>query len=260
MNFSAKTVVVTGAGTGIGAAAAKMFLERGAQVVATQNNAPAPHGTRRVRMNLCNADSIAAACELMPERIDALCNFAGLGADGGTPERVISANYVGTRIFTEMLLDRISPNGCVLNTASSAARNWRRDIDLARNFLAFRSFDDVAIFLASHNLTNQQSYTVAKQAIVLWTFQLANQFAKTGRRFNVLNPGFTDTPMLRAAFGASNHAVAALPLDQTRIAAPEEVASVALFLCSDAAAVLSGSEIAADAGLTAALHRREYQF
>jgi NAD(P)-dependent dehydrogenase (short-subunit alcohol dehydrogenase family) len=126
-----------------------MFLERGAQVVAIQNNAPAAHGTRKVRMNLCDADSIAAACELMPERIDALRNFAGLGADTGTPERVISANYVGTRIFTEMLLDRISPSGRVLNTASSAARNWRRDIDLARNFLAFRSFDDVAIFLAS---------------------------------------------------------------------------------------------------------------
>ena len=59
MQFSGKTVVVTGAGSGIGAAAAQLFLEQGAEVVAIQNTAPAEHGTRRVRMNLCDAASIA---------------------------------------------------------------------------------------------------------------------------------------------------------------------------------------------------------
>jgi NAD(P)-dependent dehydrogenase (short-subunit alcohol dehydrogenase family) len=260
MQFSGKTVVVTGAGSGIGAAAAQLFLEQGAEVVAIQNTAPAAHGTRRVRMNLCDAASIAAACRLLPERVDVLCNFAGVGADGGTPERVIAVNYVGTRLFTETLLDRLAADGCVLNTGSSAGRHWRRDIDVARRLLEVRRLDEIAGFVAAETLTAQQYYTTAKEAIALWTFRLANQYARTGRRFNVLNPGFTDTPMLRAAFGAGNATVAALPLDQTRIAAPMEIARIALFLCSGAAAVMTGSEVAADAGLTAALHRREFQF
>lgn len=260
MSFTGKTVVVTGAGTGIGAAAAKLFLDGGAEVIAVQNNSPAPHATRRVKMSLGDQASIEAAATEMPDRIDVLCNIAGLGADQGTPEQVIGVNYIGARLFTELMLDRVAPTGAILNTSSSAGRNWRRDIDLARQVLAMRRFEDAGPFWEKAGLAHQMSYTLAKEAVVLWTFQLASELAKTGPRVNVLSPGFTDTPMLQRAFAKGNATVSALPLDKTRIAAPEEVARVAVFLCSDAAGVMTGSEVAADAGLTAAQHRDQFGF
>ena len=143
MSFAGKRVVVTGAGSGIGASAARMFLEQGAEVIAVQNRAPAPHASRRVTMNLGDPASIAAAAAAIPEDIDILCNIAGMGADGNTPEDIIGVNFIGTRMFTELLLNRISPQGCVLNTGSVAGRYWRRDIELMRQILAMRSLNEV---------------------------------------------------------------------------------------------------------------------
>lgn len=258
MRFEGKTVVVTGAGTGIGAAAARMFLDEGAEVVAVQNVSPAPHVTRRVSMSLGNADSIAAAREQMPGKIDILCNIAGMGADGNTPEAIIGVNFIGTRMFTEHLIDRIAPGGCVLNTASVAGRFWRSKIELVRQILEMRRFEDVAPFWAAHKLEHQMSYALAKSAVVAWTMKLAQTHVRSGLRFNVLSPGFTDTPMLQRAFASANASVKQLAESNNSISTPEDVARIALFLCSDEARVINGADILADAAQMATMNCREY--
>lgn len=258
MTFAGKRVVVTGAGTGIGAAAAKLFLDAGAEVIAVQNRARAPHGSRRVTMNLGDPASIAVACAALPDRFDILCNIAGMGADGNTPEDIIGVNFIGTRLFTEAVLDRIAPGGCVLNTASVAARYWRRDIAMVHRLLAIRSFEEVAPFWAAAGLEHQKSYHIAKAAVVAWTMKMASTHVRTGPRFNVISPGFTDTPMLQRAFAVANETVKALAESNNSIAQPEDVAKVAVVLCSDAARVINGADIAADAGLLSTINCTEY--
>lgn len=258
MSFAGKRIVVTGAGTGIGAATADILVRAGAEVIAVQNRVPAPHATSRVTMNLADAGSIAAAAAALPDRIDILCNIAGMGADGNTAEDIIGVNYIGTRMFTEALLDRIAPDGCVVNTASVAARYWRRDADLVRQVLALRRFEDAAPFWATAGLDHQKSYHMAKAAVVAWTMRLAVDHVKTGPRFNVVSPGFTDTPMLQRAFAVANETVKALAHSNNSIAQPEDVAKVVVFLCSDAARVINGADIAADAGLLATINCNEY--
>jgi NAD(P)-dependent dehydrogenase (short-subunit alcohol dehydrogenase family) len=98
----------------------------------------------------------------------------------------------------------------------------------------------------------QDAYTASKGALISLTKSLAVQYARQNIRANIIHPGIVETPMQepyladpakRAAFEAST------PLG--RLARPEEIASVALFLASDDASYVTGAEIAVDGGYTA---------
>src|SRR5919202_1664754 len=98
----------------------------------------------------------------------------------------------------------------------------------------------------------QDAYTASKGALIALTKSLAVQYARHHIRANIIHPGIVETPMQapyladpakRAAFEA------ATPLG--RLARPEEIAQVALFLASDEASYVSGAEIAVDGGYTA---------
>ena len=260
MDFSGKHVVVTGAGTGIGAATAKMFLDQGAEVTAVQRVVTAPHATTRVHVDLTSAESIVAGCREMPDTIDVLCNIAGVSMDGSAPASIIGTNYIGTRMLTELLLERIPATGCVINTSSTAGRYWRREIDHARRLLAVTAFEDIQPLWDTLGLDDEQSYHLAKQTVVVWTMKMASQHAASGPRFNVVSPGFTLTPMLQRALDSGNELVRQLALSNSRMSQPEEVAPVYLFLASDEARVVNGVELPADAGLMATLNCRDFEF
>ncbi len=98
----------------------------------------------------------------------------------------------------------------------------------------------------------QDAYTASKGALISLTKSLAVQFARQGIRANIIHPGIVETPMQapyladpakRAAFEGST------PLG--RLARPEEIAQVALFLASDEASYVTGAEIPVDGGYTA---------
>ncbi|MGH2368550.1 MAG: SDR family NAD(P)-dependent oxidoreductase, partial [Chloroflexota bacterium] len=98
----------------------------------------------------------------------------------------------------------------------------------------------------------QDAYTASKGALISLTKSLAVQYARQGIRANILHPGIVETPrqepyladpQKRAAFEAST------PLG--RLARPEEIASVALFLASDEPSYVTGAEIVVDGGYTA---------
>jgi NAD(P)-dependent dehydrogenase (short-subunit alcohol dehydrogenase family) len=98
----------------------------------------------------------------------------------------------------------------------------------------------------------QDAYTASKGALISLTKSLAVQYARQGIRANIIHPGIVETPMQepyladpakRRAFESST------PLG--RLARPEEIANVALFLASDEASYVTGAEIAVDGGYTA---------
>jgi NAD(P)-dependent dehydrogenase (short-subunit alcohol dehydrogenase family) len=258
MGFSNKKVVLTGAGSGIGRAIAKMFLEQGAIVYAIQNRSPAEFASYRISMNLADPQSIDQASGEIPDHFDILCNAAGLGADGNTAKDIIAVNFLGTKRLTENILDRLSPSGCLLNFGSTAGRHWRRDIDLVKVLLAMSDFEDVGPFWQPLNLPNQSAYGLSKAAVTVWSMKLANRYSQNGPRINVLSPGFTDTPMLQKAMAEGNEVIHNLAKSNHHMAQPEDVARVALFLCSAEAAVINGAEILADGGLVATGNCAEY--
>ena len=258
MRFKDRLVVVTGAATGIGASAARLFEEEGAEVVAVQNRTPAPYGSRRITMDLADPESIEAAAAQVPDRVDFLCNIAAMGADDNSPEDIIGANFLGTRRFTELVFNRVAKHGSILNTASVAARYWRQNVELVLKVMAMTDRAELVPFWRSLRREHQFSYTLSKAAIVVWSMKLANAHAATGPRVNVVSPGFTDTPMLQRAFANANQAVKKLAESNNSIASPDDVARIYLLLCSDEARVINGTEILADAGLMSTVNIKDY--
>ena len=245
-----KVALITGAGAGIGRATARVFAEAGAAVglcdTVVATGAEVAREIERgggramfVPADVADAeavrwfvDQVAAAFG----RIDILVSNAGVSSPRASvqdlPEsewhRVLGVNlhghFYGAKYAVPHLLR--AGGGAIVNTAS---------------------------VLAEATLPGGLAYTTSKAAVIGFTKALAHDLGPHRIRVNCLLPGSTDTPMMwqgvppdeRAAVEAE--VARAQPL--RRVARPEEIARVALFLASDAASFMTGAAVVVDGGL-----------
>ena len=101
--FEGKTIVVTGAASGIGAETARIVKEQGATVIGLDLNEPAANVDRYIRVDMSDPASIDEAVAAIPAGVDAICNIAGLPP---TKNRalVLKVNFLGLRDFTEKMI------------------------------------------------------------------------------------------------------------------------------------------------------------
>ena len=240
--FDGRTVLVTGAGSGIGYAMAEAFLEDGAHVYAA-DIAPdgCPDGATAVFLDVTDEAAVSGTVEqALAEtgRVDVLCNNAGIGstADPLTCtveewDRVFAVNVRGTFIGTRYALPPMlrQGSGAIVNTASIAGLVGLRD---------------------------RAAYCASKGAVIAFTRQVAIQYAGTGVRCNCVCPGTVDSPWVgRLLDQAADPAQARQQLVDRqplgRLGQPREVALAALYLASDDAAFVTGTEFVIDGGLVA---------
>lgn len=244
--LAGRTALVTGGGSGIGAACAVAFAAAGARVVvADRDGAAAAEVAAAIgtaasaeRLDVTEAEAVArlfAALEAAGRAPDLLVNSAGireivdpLDLPAEDWDRVISVNLSGTfhacRAFGRRLRAAGRP-GAIVNVASTSA------------------------ILAS---PNRAAYVASKHGVSGLTRQLAFDLGPLGIRVNAVAPGVVRTPMTEAYFEDEERMArlrAAYPLG--RAAEPEDVAGVALFLASDAARFVTGAIIPVDGGYTA---------
>ena len=244
-----KVCVITGAGGGMGADAAQLFSEEGAQICVADVNLEAAEqvaaGIRdgfAVQVDVADADSVQAMYDATAERyggIDVLYNNAGispadddsiLDTDLDAWERVQAVNTRGVFLCCKygipFLLKR--GGGSVINVASF-----------------------VALVGAA---TSQISYTASKGAVLSMSKELGVQFARQGVRVNALCPGPVETPLLLRIWsetpGAAERRLVHVPMG--RMAKPREIVNAALFLASDESSYVNASTFLVDGGLTAA--------
>jgi NAD(P)-dependent dehydrogenase (short-subunit alcohol dehydrogenase family) len=243
-----KVCVITGAGGGMGADAAQLFTEEGAQVVVADVNLEAATQVAEginglaVQVDVAESDSVQAMYRAAVERfggIDVLYNNAGispadddsiLDTDLDAWERVQAVNTRGVFLCCKYgiphLLER--GGGSVINVASF-----------------------VAIVGAA---TSQISYTASKGAVLSMSKELGVQFARQGVRVNALCPGPVETPLLLRIWsetpGAAERRLVHVPMG--RMAKPREIVNAALFLASDESSYVNASTFLVDGGLTAA--------
>lgn len=237
MDFSGKTVLVTGAGKGIGHATAIYLADRGAEVVAFSRSAAdleslkARIGCRTRAVDLADADGTrAAAQEAVP--IDLLVNCAGtteLDAFVDLPvetfDKLMAVNCRAPMILSQIYArDRLARGlgGAIVNVSSMSS---------------FIGFADHAAYCAS------------KGALDGMTRVMANELGRQGIRVNAVNPVVTLTPMAEKAWSdpaKSGPMLSRIPLG--RFVQPEEVASVIAYLLSDAAAMVNGVCMPIDGG------------
>jgi L-xylulose reductase len=237
MQFQGRSVLVTGAGKGIGRATAKLVAERGATVVALSrasadlDSLGEEIGCRTIAVDLADAEKTrAAARDAMP--VDLLVNCAGtteldafLDLPTETFDAIMAVNcrapLIVAQEYARSALSR-GAKGAIVNVSSISS---------------FTGFVDHAAYCAS------------KGALDALTRVMANELGRRGIRVNGVHPVVTLTPMAEKAWSdpaKSGPMLARIPLG--RFVQPEEVASAIAYLLSDDAAMVNGIDLPIDGG------------
>jgi 2-keto-3-deoxy-L-fuconate dehydrogenase len=233
MSFAGKRVLVTGGGSGIGAAVAQQFAAAGAEVIVAdlQPDAVAAElGARALQLDVRDEAQVAPA---MGE-LDVLVNVAGIGSTTTAPDtslevwdNVFAVNTRGTFLCCKHAIPGMIARGggAIVNVASVAALV---------------------------GLRNRAAYCASKGAVVALTRALAVDHVSDGIRVNAVAPGTVDSPWVRRLVDETGESLDALRARQPlgRLGMPDEIADAVLYLA--AAEFVTGSVLVIDGGLTAA--------
>lgn len=246
-NYRDKRVLVVGGATGMGAAAAELVRDAGAEVVVMDRGEITLDGVRTLFVDLSDKQSIDQAIVECGGKIDALFSCAGV-ADG-TPgiERI---NFVGHRYMIDQLFagDMFNQGAAIGMISSAAGMGWEANLPELIGFLAIDDFDKAAEWAVENGKAN---YMFTKQCVCAYVARMAMPFLKKGVRINAILPGPTDTPLARdnadswLTFGKDYREEAGV-----EVSTPAEQAGPLVYLCSEAAAVVSGITLITDVGFT----------
>lgn len=251
MRFQGKSIIVTGAASGIGRAAARLFAAEGGAVLCadwaenvseTAALITAAGGrAEALRIDAGREEDVAAAVAKASQSFGGLdIFFANAGISGGM------ANILDTtpELFAEVLrVNLIGPFLAVKHAAPKIAERGGGAIVLTASVAGIRSG------------AGSPAYSASKAGVINLAQVSAQQLSGTNVRVNALCPGLTETGMTKPTFDYAREAgkmekVGRLnPLK--RAAQPEELARAALFLASDEASYVNGQALAVDGGLSA---------
>jgi NAD(P)-dependent dehydrogenase (short-subunit alcohol dehydrogenase family) len=243
--YDGKRVLVVGGATGMGAAAAELVKDAGAEVVVMDRAEITLPGVKAIKVDMADKASIETAVDECGGPVHALLSCAGV-ADG-TPgiERI---NFIGHRhMIDKMLADDMLPRGSAIGLISSAAGfGWRENLTRLNEYLDITDFDEATKWCQGNG---KADYMWSKLAINAYVAREAFGLLKRGVRINAILPGPTDTPLAQAnkemwlGFGADYR-------EETGIEAstPLEQAYPLVFLCSEAARGVTGVTLITDAG------------
>lgn len=249
--FPGRTIAVTGAASGIGAATCTLLRRHGARVVGLDRLGTSS-ADRHVQVDLTDAASIDAAVASLDERVDGLINSAGVPPTA--PSAVaLTVNFLGTRRLTARLLDRMPDGAAVVSVASVGGRQWREHPDAIAACLETANLEDAGALCTAHRIEDPLGYALSKECIIVWTMLEAQRHRARSIRFNCVSPGPVDTPLWAVAITANLERGRTFLANSPRLGKPEEIAEVAAFLLAPASRWVNGANIPVDGGLEASM-------
>ena len=245
MQLKDKTAIITGGGSGFGASMADLFAKNGAKVIVADIDLDNAHkvaegtGGYALEVDVSNAKSVEQMkIDIFKEheKVDIVVNNAGtthLPAPMETIEedeydRVFNVNCKSVYLTAKHFVPHFKENksGVILNIASTAGVSPRPNLNW---------------------------YNSSKGWMILASKTMAVELAPFGIRVNVINPVAGETPLLKSFLGEDTPEMrgkflSTIPLGLFSI--PEDIDSAALFLCSDAASMITGANLEVDGGRT----------
>ena len=238
--YAGLVAVVTGGGSGIGAAVVEVLTQRGASVAVLDLDPSAvPDGVLGITTDVSDDDSVRRAVDTVVDRfgrLDIVVNNAGIGAQGTVEDNpdaewthVLDVNVLGAARVSRAALPHLrrSPSAAIVNTGSIAA---------------------------TAGLPQRALYSASKGAVHALTRAMAADHLAEGVRVNSVSPGTADTPWVQRLLDSADDPDAeraALEARQPhgRLVAADEIAQAVAYLASPASGSTTGTCLAVDGGM-----------
>ena len=248
-SLSAKTTVITGGTSGIGAAIVQAYLENGAEVYAIGTNPEKAElvrqtaGSLRSRLHfLLGSISGEDCCQKLlqelyhkAQRVDILVNSAGINT------LIPAEDYDDARFYQIMNLNLLSLH--------RMCREIGKHYMIPQRYGRIINLSSVKSLLGTDK--NYSAYCASKGAVNMYTKQLACEGGKYGITVNAIAPTFVRTPICEKLLSDQNFYQSLIDrITLGRIGSLEDMANAAIYLGSDAGSFVSGQILAVDGGLT----------
>ena len=234
-----KNALVTGGSSGIGKAIAETLNSQGANVYVLDLNDSKSNtlkGISTIKTDITNSNKLKEVFNKLPDKINILINNAGIGLVGNIEQtnekdfdNLYNVNIKGVYNCVKTFLPKMKTNGgAIINMAS----------------------------IVSHVAVNNRfAYTMTKGAVHAMTYAIAKDYIQYGIRCNSVSPARVHTPLVDEYLGKNypgkeDEMFKNLSKTQPigRMGKPEEVANLVLYLCSDEASFITGSDFPIDGG------------
>jgi NAD(P)-dependent dehydrogenase (short-subunit alcohol dehydrogenase family) len=252
LGYSGKRVVVTGAASGMGEAAARALVEVGAEVIALDVK-PADVGAKTsLLVDLKDKSSIDDAVSRIGA-VDSVFSVAGLPGPPFSDLDTVIVNFIGARHLIESLVPSMSAGASIVCVASNAGLGWQDD-DRLLPLVSTPDFDTAVAWCEEHPEVIVTGYAPSKKLVNLWVAWRGTQLIAQGIRLNCSNPGPTSTAMMPAFEAqAGKELIDAFVGPSGRRSTAEEQAWPLLFVNSPRSSYIAAESLHVDGGFLGAM-------